>query len=446
MASWHIPPNSYDPHEISKEGKNILSRRNKMSLLDKILKFPSKLGANLKCKLESKLYENLIKVNWNEIRFSPGILSNLEERLKLILKENIQAPPVINERDKKLVDEILIRVKRENRNNITRTEAYRQFYFSNPEIHWSFLAHMVSRNGGWNMTDLKGNLLPYLLNQEQQHHFFAFLERANGLIFQDAYPQLLLYEESKKRNEMLFHLLPYFHVSSFMSACWEMFWLDRDPRLITLALIINEQNYIQSRVAENPFFRNHVFQTPAFISQAALQLNQILLPFYPRERTILTSVRIRLAGRVIENFTNLAERIGVGIQLYILLFGSPEIHKGAISFAKEKPHTGSRSDYWPDLFTHYQEKSKPNKYGPERLIACKLNQNSPKLYSPRLTDAWSDQPFTTPERTDWFRDISVMEHFKSCKAPRRFEMTCEACSALNRIELAVLVKESLNSH
>lgn len=44
-----------------------------------------------------------------------------------------------------------------NKNNVTRTKAYIDFYKRHPEIHWAFLGHMVSRNGGWNMTDLKGD-------------------------------------------------------------------------------------------------------------------------------------------------------------------------------------------------------------------------------------------------------------------------------------------------
>ncbi|MGR5913912.1 DUF2515 family protein [Bacillus pacificus] len=54
---------------------------------------------------------------------------------------------------------------------------------------------MVSRNGGWNMTDLKGI---YIRNcyLRRSIYFLFFLERSNWLIFQDVYPQFLLYEQS----------------------------------------------------------------------------------------------------------------------------------------------------------------------------------------------------------------------------------------------------------
>ncbi|QHN49242.1 DUF2515 domain-containing protein [Geobacillus stearothermophilus] len=87
-----------------------------------------------------------------------------------------------------------------NLNNITRTAAYFTFFERHPEVHWAFLAHLVSRNGGWNMTDLRGSLLPLLLPEKTIAPLFLFLKRANALIFHDAYPQLLLYEESKRRS------------------------------------------------------------------------------------------------------------------------------------------------------------------------------------------------------------------------------------------------------
>lgn len=138
--------------------------------------------------------------------------------------------------------------KKGNVNNVTRTNAYLSFYKRFPEIHWAFLGHMVSRNGGWNMTDLKGSLLSRLLSSEEQEVFFTFLERGNWLIFQDIYPQLLLYEESVRRNTNLFYLLPLFDVSFFMGVIWNYFYQIRDRYLLTVALIINEQSYLEKRV------------------------------------------------------------------------------------------------------------------------------------------------------------------------------------------------------
>lgn len=39
--------------------------------------------------------------------------------------------------------------------NISRTVFYDQFYLKHKEIVWGYLASFVSRNAGWNMTDLE---------------------------------------------------------------------------------------------------------------------------------------------------------------------------------------------------------------------------------------------------------------------------------------------------
>ncbi|MDR4948142.1 DUF2515 family protein [Neobacillus cucumis] len=51
------------------------------------------------------------------------------------------------------------------------------------------------------MTDLKGEFLTRLMTKKDRVLFFQFLERGNWLIFQDAYPQFLLYEESLRLKE-----------------------------------------------------------------------------------------------------------------------------------------------------------------------------------------------------------------------------------------------------
>ena len=64
----------------------------------------------------------------------------------------------------------------------------------------------------------KGDLYTKLLSEKDQFTFF-FLERGNWLIFQDVYPQFLLYEQSVKKQKS-FHLLPHLNVSTFMETMW----------------------------------------------------------------------------------------------------------------------------------------------------------------------------------------------------------------------------------
>lgn len=73
-----------------------------------------------------------------------------------------------------LIYNITEQTKQLNKNNVTRTRAYYQFYLQHPEIHWALLGHMVSRNGGWNMTDLKGDLYTRLLSEKDQLTYYSF--------------------------------------------------------------------------------------------------------------------------------------------------------------------------------------------------------------------------------------------------------------------------------
>lgn len=182
---------------------------------------------------------HLLTFNKQKRKFLSKPLINIKKELNK--KVTINLFP----KEEAIIKSIVEQTRLLNKNNITRTNAYLDFYLRHPEIHWAFLGHMVSRNGGWNMTDLKGSLLSKLLTNKEATSFFTFLERGNWLIFQDAYPQFLVYEESKMKGQNLFHLLPHFHVSKFMVAVWNQFWQDKDPYPLAIALIVNEQNYLE---------------------------------------------------------------------------------------------------------------------------------------------------------------------------------------------------------
>ena len=120
------------------------------------------------------------------------------------------------------------------------------------------------------MTDLRGELLSRLMSEKSVQAFFAFLERGNWLIFQDAYPQFLIYEESKRQKRSLFYLLPYLNISVFMEVIWKHFWMERDCYKLAIALIVNEQSYLEKRIVQNPIYKDKVFQTLEFVLQDIL--------------------------------------------------------------------------------------------------------------------------------------------------------------------------------
>ncbi|WP_246941668.1 DUF2515 family protein [Bacillus pinisoli] len=312
--------------------------------------------------------------------------------------------------------QIIIKIKKEttafNRNNLTRTEAYLQYYHDHPEIHWSFLAHMVSRNGGWNMTDLKGSLIQPFLPKNKTKIFFEFLEKANALIFQDAYPQLLLYHFSKKYNKNYFHLLSYFNVSTFMVPIWNYFWKTQNSPLLTVALIINEQNYIQSRIMTEEKYKEEVLQTILFQAQERLGFTDVLFPIHGK--------KIKLAGVTVQEFNNVFNRIETGKKLYGILFH--KIYNGAHTFANRTPHTGSRLDIWPDVFT-------ANRGGKELI------------YSPYLRDVWPDFAHTFIHGNDWFQSDDMITQLKTYYIPRRYMLTKDYQNDLHYLKVLKTVKE-----
>ncbi|WP_420489178.1 DUF2515 domain-containing protein [Neobacillus vireti] len=315
-----------------------------------------------------------------------------------------------------------------NLNNVTRTKAYFDFYQKHPEIHWAFLGHMVSRNGGWNMTDLKGDLLTRLLTKKERNDFFNFLERGNWLIFQDAYPQFLLYSESLKRGKPLFYLLPNLNISTFMETIWDYFWKNPNTYILTIALVINEQNYLEKRVIQNSVYQKDVLNTLEFKLQDHLSFNHILFPYRKKS----------LAGQTLHQFQSLHERIVLGKRLYGVLFKKRDLF---MKWAKEHPHTGSRKDYWPHIFNNVNEGIPGIPYQ-LRLNSCKLRWGARKIYSPDLKSAWKNVNHQEAEKGDWFHDWQVADYLSELDETQLSgEIEYEYCKTLERLELAALAKK-----
>lgn len=223
---------------------------------------------------------------------------------------------------------------KKNVDNITRTEAYFKFFKANPEITWAFLASMVSRNSGWNMCDLEGETFRQLLEPNTRKQLFLTYERANWLIFRDAYPQLLLYQYSRQMQRPLFYLLSYFNVSAFMQKEWAKFWHEKNRQRLLTALIINEQNVIQTPIIEHPVYRRKVFRTLLFSFQDWLHFSCVLFPTRGGE----------LYGASVNGFRSVSKRINLGKRLAAILF-HPRLFPHFYEFAEKTPHTGSRYDY-----------------------------------------------------------------------------------------------------
>lgn len=229
---------------------------------------------------------------------------------------------------------IINKTNKHNLDNISRTNAYQRFYLQHPEIKWALLASVVSRNAGWNMTDLQLPAYQNMLGDAEVQRLFMTYERANWLIFSDAYPQLLVYELSAKREEPLYYLLKQFHVSNFMIREWEHFHKTKDTLRLMNALIINEQNLIQQPVISQPYFKRKVFLSFPYILQNTLMLNAVILP--TKEKGLF--------GSYVHGFTNVSNRISLGKSLASQLFHS-KVYASVMDFLLNIEHTGSRYDY-----------------------------------------------------------------------------------------------------
>ncbi|SMF71660.1 Protein of unknown function [Paenibacillus uliginis N3/975] len=351
--------------------------------------------------------------------------------------------------DHLLIQRIHEAVTEANKSNITRTRAYLEFYEDYPEIHWALLAHMVSRNAGWNMSDLQSGLMSDLTDNRFKSHLYRFLERCNALIFQDAYPQLLLYKFSKQKEQSYFHLLPYFHVSAFMSPFWERFWIDRNSSLLTVALIINEQNYIENRVVRHPYFRKNVLDAPSFQLHELARLNQIIFPLGDtRCRHDLFKQSILplrpLVGLTMKHFDDPSTRIKAGKSLYAMLFGYEDIYRGVFKYVHCSPHLGSRSEYWPALFTTQRNKTMNSLVESKELLQSEWLTNGHQLYSPLLEDVWHDTEYEPIPRFDWFQEPTMLRHLSKPIRPFLVDMTHAHRTALERTAFAHDLSGHLN--
>lgn len=283
------------------------------------------------------------------------------------------------------------------------------------------------------MTDLKGEFLTKLLSEKEQESFFYFLERGNWLIFQDVYPQFLLYEESLKQNKPMFYLLPQLNVSIFMETIWNYFWTMRDKYIHCIALVINEQSYLEQRVIQNPHYQKEIFNKIEFHLQNCLSFNQILFP----------SGGENVKGQTLHQFQSLHERILLGKRLYAILFKNNDFNRKTLDWAKHHPHTGSRKDYWPHLFNDVNEGTPGIPY-PLRLKSCRLRKGARRIYSPKLEYAWKNVSQPEAEPGDWFQDISVADYLEDDQEMMDGEIKDEYCKTLERLEVASLAKKTIN--
>lgn len=287
------------------------------------------------------------------------------------------------------------------------------------------------------MTDLKGELLTKLLSEREKNDFFSFLERGSWLIFQDVYPQFMIYDLSVRSSQEMFHLLPHFQTSAFMETMWRYFWHSGDKSTLAVAMVINEQSYLEKRLIQNHHYKKVVTGTVSFKMYDFLNLNNTIFPYGTEDKREKAS----LAGASLRYFTSLHERIMFGKKLYSILFQQEQILSKVLKWAYEHPHTGSRKDYWPDLFNDVNE-SYPRSLYKRKVKNCVLRKDAERLYSPALKYAWPHTPHVEAESGDWFEDWHVLDYIHD-DGSLDGEILNNYCKTIETIELAVMAKEAL---
>lgn len=233
-----------------------------------------------------------------------------------------------------IVDYIKQQTATHNKNNVTRTKAYLDFYEKHHEIQWALLASFVSRNAGWNMTDLQTEPYIELLTEEKRKSLYLTYESINWYIFQDAYPQLLVYQLSLEKRTPLFFLLKHFHVSDFMEREWYQFYQKKHKKRLLYAQIINEQNVVEAPIMENAPYKNKVFRSLLFQMQNFTHYSAVLLP----------TLDGKLYGDYVSHFLSVTNRINIGKKISNILF-YPYLYPQFLSFARTVEVTGSRQEY-----------------------------------------------------------------------------------------------------
>lgn len=258
---------------------------------------------------------------------------------KNVVEENTRSlEKLVKNEGKNGMDQMISRL---NVDNIARTKAYENFGRRYPEIRWARLAGMVSRNAGWNMTDLTTSTYQTLLQTSMRQQIGWIYERANWLIFQDAFPQLILYANAKKYNQFCSTDFEKWRISSFMQTEWERFWKERDENRLMQALIINEQYVVQTRllddVAMEGFFHSFFYRMEEFA-----HLSHVIFPSDSGE----------LYGEVVTSFADPVARIKLGKNLASLLY-DPTLSFSFLKFSDINEPVGTRKEYnkrataWP---------------------------------------------------------------------------------------------------
>jgi hypothetical protein len=227
-----------------------------------------------------------------------------------------------------------------NADNVTRTESYLELYAHTRglghELPWLFMAHMVSRHAGYLMSDLGRTLADERTPKTEVvvsviENVMALLERANFLIFADAWTHVLHHLLGRSGDAGA--------TPQFMRAAWRRYEaaalrggaIDRNvERALVMDLVHNEQHFIERRVVHEPRF-------------AAGLATIELIEREGREKAMhfpVVTHEIRVAG-----FADLTRRIATGARIFDEVLADRGRRDQIYVWARAHDHTGARTVY-----------------------------------------------------------------------------------------------------
>jgi hypothetical protein len=211
-----------------------------------------------------------------------------------------------------------------NRDNVSRTDAYLEMYTHLREggidLPWVLMAHLVSRNAGYLMSDLARTLDPAFADAGES--LFLLLERANWLIFVDAWHHLC--------SHLLGRPLESPRVPRFMIDAWARSASSSERELV-IDLVHNEQHLIEHRAVHHPH-----------LAPGARLLG--LIEASGREKPLHFAIPDAPAITV-GGFASLERRIDTGRRIYDLVLAAQDKRDALWTWARAHPHTGSRAVY-----------------------------------------------------------------------------------------------------
>lgn len=230
-----------------------------------------------------------------------------------------------------------------NADNVSRTESYLELYAWTrarpPDLPWVLMAHLVSRNAGYLMTDL-ARRLERTKDRElarAMETLFLLLERANWLIFHDAWHHVCAHLLGESRA-----LRPP-RTPLFVCDAWERYEsrAAREgtvtpalERALVLDLVHNEQHFIEHRAV------HHAALTDGLTLLRVIERfggdRGIVLPWPDRAR----APRIRVG-----DFASIDRRIATGARIFDEALADRARRDAMYEWATQHPHTGARAAY-----------------------------------------------------------------------------------------------------